>query len=631
LKITLVETNVYRKILPLVSGYLKTFAETDSAIRDACDIEIYARHLSTDRNEMLGDLVERRSDVYAFPTYMWNSRVVQFLARSLLARRPDARILLGGPQVMNYGARYLLPEHEGLVVCNGVGEPTFLDYLREVVSDRGDYARVRGLSFYRDGELVTNPDAEPVRDINAIPSPYLTGVFDDFPASSAAFETTRGCPYKCSFCYFSELAEGAKVTRFDLQRVKDELTWLAERSCLMLFMADANWGIFPRDVEIAEHMVKLRQHYKLPRIIYYSSSKNRPEQVTKLAEVYARGGMVSAQPVSLQSLNDETLEATNRKNISQEKYQTVQQNLIEKDIPSFVELIWPLPRETLETFTQGIDTLCGRGVDTISMYPLILLNSTKLSQEREKWGLETVDVPDENTEAEIVLSTNTVTREECEEGHRFYYATHVLYNIRTLGCLSRYLSQERGIPSRDFFASFADYYGAHPDSVVGRFAEGALRDSSFYEVTQQLGMLAHYVLHENREEFAHFLHGFASKQPWWDAESRVLFEIDLFNAPYIYNNTPIPPKEHFDGLSSTVEIVESTDIGHVIEMPERYQHLVHRYVDRSKLGDGPCSTISVDHERPVQMSFARVEDAAVYCAGMIQRVRHLLPLWGARS
>jgi radical SAM superfamily enzyme YgiQ (UPF0313 family) len=556
---------------------------------------------------------------------------VQYLAHSILARRPDARIVLGGPQVMNYGARYLSASNEGLVLCNGVGEPTFQDYLREVVAEGGDLSRVRGLSFYRDGELVTTQDAEPIRDINTIPSPYLTGVFDALPSASTVFETSRGCPYKCSFCYFSELAEGAKVTRFEVERVKDELTWLAERSCLLLFMADANWGIFKRDVEIAEHMVKLRERYKLPRMIYYSASKNRPEQVTELAEVYARGGMVSAQPISMQSLNADTLEAINRTNISKEKYQTVQRNLIEKDIPSFVELIWPLPRETFETFTEGIDSLCDLGVDTISMYPLILLNSTKLSKERDKWQLETIDVPDDNTEAEIVLSTATVTRQECEEGHRFYYATHALYNARTLGCLARYLANERGIRYRDFFACFADYYRGHPDSVIGRFVEGAVRDSSYYDIAQQLGMLAHYVLHENREEFARFLHGFVRQQHWWDSESQVLFELDLLNAPHIYNNTRFSPKAYFDELCSTLEVLELTDKGHIVDVPERYQPLIHRYVDRSKLADGPCSTISVAHERRVQMSFARVEDAVVYCSGMIQRVRHLLPLWEARS
>jgi radical SAM superfamily enzyme YgiQ (UPF0313 family) len=78
----------------------------------------------------------------------------------LLVSKPRAHFILGGPQVMHQAQLYLNKSHENLVICNGEGERTFSELLQELTNNRPDFSNVRGLSFYKDGNLITTEKHE---------------------------------------------------------------------------------------------------------------------------------------------------------------------------------------------------------------------------------------------------------------------------------------------------------------------------------------------------------------------------------------------------------------------------------------------------------------------------------------
>jgi radical SAM superfamily enzyme YgiQ (UPF0313 family) len=150
----LVELSDYERILPLASGYLQSYAMRDPAIAEAWSFSIYTRTVRTAWEKILDELVAARADLYGFSTYVWNSRLVSWIVPRLAAALPGARVVLGGPQVVRQ-ARYLDPSRPNVLLCNGEGERTFANLLRELTGERPDLGRVRGLTFYRDRELVT--------------------------------------------------------------------------------------------------------------------------------------------------------------------------------------------------------------------------------------------------------------------------------------------------------------------------------------------------------------------------------------------------------------------------------------------------------------------------------------------
>ncbi len=622
--VTLVEINIFDKMLPLVSGYLQAYACADSLLRDSYSFSKYTTTVTTPFVQLVKDLSQYDSQVYAFSCYLWNMGLIRSLLPPLLKLNPDAHFLLGGPQVMRHAHEYLDPEHETLVLCNGEGEKTFANYLRELTRDEPDLANVRGLSFYRDGTLLTTDPEDRIQSLDEIPSPFLTGVFDgDYRMS--VIETNRGCPFRCSFCYWGA-ATNDRVYRFREDRVLDELTWLSRNGVPLLYIADANWGMLKRDVDIAEHIARCNKENGIPFYVYFAAAKNSPKKVAAIAEIFKGAGLLNTQPISMQSLDVTSLAHVDRDNIKLSAYEALQEGLNDKDISSYIELIWPLPGETLGSFKQGIEKLCELKAAHIIAYPHMLLHNTPLYKKKDEHKLVTRRVEDSVAEAELVVQTADVNREEFEEGLRFFYAVLALYNTNVVHRLGPYLHENRLMSHAQMLSAFVDVCREHEDAVFTQFCERSIREAEYYEMVNYPSVY-HIVLHAARDEFDALLHCFASRQAWWTHDkARALFELDMLTKPYLYSNTPLKlpafPLRHLD-------VLEVSGRSILVEVPDGLlpPHLEERAdVPRDASSNG-SGVYRLDHKRnqyPYRKNQNREENAS-YCSGSVMRIGNILP------
>lgn len=623
--VALIEFVLYDNTLPLVSGYLEAYARADPDVDSACRFEKLVYRASCDAKAVADSLVAKRADVYAFSVYMWNSRTATSVARAVAAGLPRSWVILGGPQVMNYGGRYLSPELPNMVVCNSAGEGMFREFLREVVLGAGEPASVPGLSCHSGGTLISTGPAEAIADVNVIPSPFLTGLFDGFRFTTAIVETNRGCPFTCSYCFFSKQYD-RKIYKFDSERVKEEIRWLARRSLFYLFFADANFGLFERDLEIVDEVVKLREETGRPQIVNFSAAKDKPDRVSAISVRLHRAGVVVSQPVSFQSLKPEALAAIRRSNIKPEKYALLQADLERKGVPTMVELIWPLPGETLESFKKGLDEFCRGRADAISVYPLVLLNNTSMSAERDAFGAVTVDVPSDTAEAELVVGTDRVSRDEHERGLYLIYGMYVLHNARALARVAAYLAQTKGTNPTELFEAWIDFCRKEPESDFARHVAEDLSNLNYYYSFKALGSMAYTLLHVRREAFIDLLHRFAKSQPWWsDERARLCFELDLIALPYVYSTTPMTPASHLAERCQALRVLGAETRSYLVEVPDSARPTLPE-LDHGEAGQG-ASVWVVDHKRE-QLPCAAgksPEHHAEYCYGMLKRSRAVRP------
>ena len=573
LNIVTVTIDVLPSVVPLVAGYLQSYACLDPAIRERCAFDKYSCTTAVDFAEISGALEAKAADVYAFSCYCWNTRLVRRVVESLLRARPDAHIILGGPQVMNQGSSYLDPKQPNLVLCNGEGEKTFRSYLREVIGSSPDFNRVAGLSFYKDSELVTTKPEERIVNLDEIPSPFLGGYFpDDAEYAMCFLETNRGCPFKCTYCYWGA-AVGAKVNKMGDQRVKNDMTWISRRGIACLFLVDANWGMLKRDVELTEHLAACRRENGFPFEVHFQSAKNSPKLVSQISKILADNELLGAASIAIQSTSDVALKQVGRSNIKKSAYRVHQNDLEKFDINSYVELLWPLPGETLDSFRDGLSDLCGARADSLIIYPLLLINNCELNDSREAFGLVLDEGPaDRAGEDQLIVGTHEVSAHDYEQGWGIAFAMVILYNLRGLYCVAHYLHHTGVRTYGDLFADFARFLEAPPPSSnsarLAQFLTTVFRPLK-YDMVEAYGRTVHHVCHEERAEVDACLYEFVSTQAWWnDPAVQALFEADLLNRVYVY----AAPVRELDTTNFNHLSILSTDAeGYVVAVPPTLQ------------------------------------------------------------
>jgi hypothetical protein len=626
--VAILELGLMDQMVPLVGGYLEAYANRDPWLRQSYRIEKLWESARVDQELLLKRLVDCDADIYALSCYVWNTGLIKALLPQLRALKPEAQYILGGPQVMDQAPRILLPETANVTICNGEGETTFADYLRELTESKPDLHKVGGLSFIADGTVVTTDKRQRLTSIDDIPSPFLTGLFRGQYRMSI-LETNRGCPFHCSFCYWGA-ATNDRVYSFDRDRVRDEIAWIAKQGIPFMFLADANWGMRTLDVEQTRHIAECRKQYLCPQTVFYSAAKNSPDRVCEIVEILDSAGILAAQPISLQTQDDHTLQVISRENIKKDAYARVQKRLAERHISSFTEVIWPLPGETLTTYTTGVASVCRAAghTNTIISYPHLLLVNTPMHRQREALGLVTKGIGDGRCESELIISTATASYDDYLDGLRFYFATLLAYNSRGLRNLMAYLDAGNRASYERVLSEFGEYCRANVDrSPLFRYIEDESIAGLEAARYNNFGAVMHYALWQHRSDFQDLLCDFvASRSYCADREARLVFELDRVLLPFIYS-TPTRQKSNrpFDLLSVTAKPERNISIS----VPEDLRALAATILaPYGGINQSTARSYSIDHVRHQFPHWPAkgMQQNADYCYAMLLRIERITPV-----
>lgn len=415
-------------------------------------------------------------DLAAFSVYIWNRNRSLAIAQALKAAQPQTLIVMGGPQIPNQAsqAEAFLREHPYVdLLVQGEGEAVFLQILEAWPGN--DWAEIPGIAWLdAEGGFQHHVRAERIRDLDSIPSPYLSGVFQPLMAAHpevkwvATWETNRGCPFSCSFCDWGGFLQ-SKVYRFSQQRLEQEVEWFGQNQVDSIFCADANFGILPRDTEIVKSVAAAKQQYGAPHLFQTQTAKNvrlRNFEIHRLLVEYALNPIAA---LSLQSLAPATLTAIRRDNISTEAYRELQAYCLEHGIFSYTDLIIGLPEETLDSFIEGIDHV----IAALGQHNKILFHNASILPNAEmgdpayqqKYGIKTIPLPfpgqqhiDEIKESiDIIVETRTTTALDWVKMQSFAWMTNFLYYThKLLQVFFLVLHHQTGIRFRTLIEAFCD-------------------------------------------------------------------------------------------------------------------------------------------------------------------------------
>lgn len=364
-----------------------------------------------------------RPAVFLGSAYVWSHVAVLDVVRRVKARSPSSLVVLGGPDVPKReadGRRYLADHPDVDVIVRGEGEQTALELLDalEVGSDGTIDARglvdVPGLTVRLGSEILRTPDRPRLTDLDVLPSPFLTGLFDTYreaPLPQVILETNRGCPYGCTFCDWGSATQ-SRIRQFDLDRVFAELDWAADAGAEVVSFADANFGIFARDEDIARRVVERRAATGYPHGLGANFAKNTVKHLGPIIRMLVAAGIVNRGLLALQTTDAATLDTVARSNIKVERYDAVAAEMRAARLPFAVELMMGLPGATPASFRADLQQCIDREVEGTVNPTTVLVNSPMNAAEyRQRHGVETAAEVGPGAHA-LVVQTATFTRED---------------------------------------------------------------------------------------------------------------------------------------------------------------------------------------------------------------------------
>lgn len=437
--------------------------------------------------ENIEDVVARMENPSAvgFSSYCWSTEYNKLLAKTIKESYPDCFIVFGGHDVPDDFS--FLEENPFIdVICHGEGEDTVRD-LFEAYALGDTFDKVNNISFRNEDGAFTRTKTVLQTTLD-YPSPYLEGWFDNIVAShpeitfNAILETSRGCPNQCAYCDWGLLK--AKTRLFPLDRIKAEIRWMCEYKIAFVWGADANFGLFDRDLEIADELVKAKQETGYPERMRMNYAKNKFENVFAIVKKFkeCEFDRVGAT-LSFQSMSPVVLENIGRKNSSLDFYKDLLSVYNKENMKTYSELILGLPGETYESFIKGIGKLFEIGQHFVfEVYGCILLPNAIMGQKEyiEKHKIKTVrseiirphfdnqafDVPEYNT---IVIETETMSRQMWVRATTFYYLAKALHGNGLLRVFAIYLFHEKNISYEKFYDDVIDYLENNPDLSASKY------------------------------------------------------------------------------------------------------------------------------------------------------------------
>jgi|TARA_B100001971_G_C18242186_1_gene571649 radical SAM superfamily enzyme YgiQ (UPF0313 family) len=435
-------------VLPLNIGFIAAYA--NDQLKEKVKIKLF----KYPRKFLKAIDDEGFPDIIGLSYYTWNEELSTNLSKEIKARSPKTLVVLGGPNIdaTSVGLSKFLEANSFVdYYIPFEGEEIFTNLVKRFHELGKDINKIKQETIIGAACFSKNLNYSPFEHKNrdkeiTYPSAYLSGVLDEFlsdPYLYPLFETNRGCPFSCSFCVWGVSAL-SRVRIWDIEQIKNEFKYYLEKNASqsLWFLADANFGILKRDVEIAQTLKSFQGLPNGPRRITAWNSKNTTDRNILIQEIF---GDLSGFLVAFQSLDDDVLKSIKRDNIRKEALLELVEYFKTKDADVETDILIGLPSETLDKHIETLRKCLEYDIRYIRGMNIRLLQGSDMGTRESiaKYGIKTkfriirdsygkywdkwiIDCE------EVVRSTNTLSGEEMETLRLVHFYIWLFWNMGIL-------------------------------------------------------------------------------------------------------------------------------------------------------------------------------------------------------
>ncbi len=366
---------------------------------------------------ILQQLYKKQPDVLMFSCYIWNFSYVCELIKEIHKLMPELPIWVGGPEV-SFECKTFLEEYPMVTgIMRGEVKPTFRDLCEfyvnrkpvEVLDD------ISGIVFRKPtGEIIMTTEREPL-SMDELPFCYEN--LDEFANRIIYYESSRGCPYRCSYC----LSSVEKSLRFrSIELVQKELQFFLNNQVQQVKFVDRTFNCNHEHAMAIWRYIKENDNGITNFHFEISADLLTQEEIELIGTM--RPGLIQLE-IGVQSTNPRTVEEI-RRVMNLERLEEVVSRIKEKgNIHQHLDLIAGLPYEDYESFQASFDRIYRLHPQQLQLGFLKVLKGSYMYEQKKEYGLVYHTRPPYE-----VMATNWISYDEILQIKNVEEMLEVYYN-----------------------------------------------------------------------------------------------------------------------------------------------------------------------------------------------------------
>ena len=450
--------------------------------------------INDNKDNILKEIYQEKPDILAFSCYIWNIEMVLSLIVEIKKLLPRCRVIVGGPEV-SYDSRKVLERNAGIdfVVC-GEGEFAVAELLYRLIHSIGDatqeghaigeghaieqsyvieqshviqerhaieerhtieevqvdiYKGIKGLAYRNGNEISVNEGFNLIKDLDSLLAPYTDEMLSTLDNRIVYFESSRGCPFSCSYCISSTFCG---VRYFSLERVFSDLATILKSKPKLIKFVDRTFNCNKsRALSIIKHIIDLKCdttfHFEVAADLF-------DKDLLELLKTAPRGRI--QLEIGIQTVNEATLNEIDRVTKLPVLFDNVKHLLAAGNIHVHVDLIAGLPYEDYNSFIDSFNNVYNLGAHQLQLGFLKLLKGSKIRTEEKKHGY----IYREYSPYEI-LKNNYITYDEILELKMVEETLERYFNSGRFSIILEYIVNKHFDTPYNFYYELSKYLDEH--------------------------------------------------------------------------------------------------------------------------------------------------------------------------
>lgn len=410
--------------------------------------------------EILADIYRKKPDVIAFSCYIWNITIVRQLVRELKKVMRHIKIWLGGPEVSYDGEALLeeMPEIDGVML--GEGEQTFTELCACYAGER-ELSGVAGILYRDKNQTVVKTGERELTELTAIP--FLYSDMDEFSNRIIYYESSRGCPFQCSYC----LSSIDKTVRLrELSAVFKELQFFLDNHVSQVKFVDRTFNCNKKHA-LAIWKYLLEHDNGVTNFHFEVAADLLDEEELAVLNAF-RPGAVQLE-IGVQTTNPDSIREIDRTMNVERLTEVVAKIRSGKNIHLHLDLIAGLPYEGIVSFAKSFNDVYAMKPEQLQLGFLKVLKGSKIYRDAEKYGIAYTSTPPYE-----VLYTNWLSYEDVLTLKKIEEMVELYYNSNQYTYTLAMLLREFASPY-DMFQALALFYETN-----GYFVETPARSYRYH-------------------------------------------------------------------------------------------------------------------------------------------------------